>query len=632
MSSSPPSKSQFSLLRERRFGPFFWTQFLGAGNDNVFKFAFTILVTFHAAQFGGGDPRTAAFLIGAIFIAPFLLFSATAGQLADKFEKSLIIRMVKNLEIAIMLVAAAGFVLHAVMLLYLATFLMGLHSTLFGPVKYAYLPQHLRDAELVGGNGLVEMGTFVAILLGTMAGGVLVSIPGNGPVYVAAVCVVIAVAGRIASAYVPTSPPSDAALAIRLNPLSETWRNLQLARGNRAVFLSMLGISWLWFFGATFLTSFSPFAKDVLGGNENVVTLLLAVFSVGIGAGSLLCERLSGHKVEIGLVPFGSIGMSIFALDLYAATHALQPQSLAGVGEFLMHATSWRVLADLFLLAMFAGFYSVPLYALIQTRCEPSHRARIIAANNIINAFFMIGSSLLAGVLLSKGFSIPQLFLVTAILNAAVAVYIYTLVPEFLMRFLCWMLIHTVYRLRKVGVANFPETGPALLTCNHVSFVDALIITAACPRPIRFVMDHNIFRVPLMSFVFRTGRAIPIASAKEDPQLLERAYDAVAQALKDGDLVCIFPEGRITDNGELYPFKGGIARIVERTPVPVVPMALSGLWGSFFSRKDGPAMTRPLRRGLFSRITIKVAPEWAPQTVSAGALRDATAVLRGERR
>ena len=632
MSSSPPSKSQFALLRERRFGPFFWTQFLGAGNDNVFKFAFTILVTFHAAQFGGGDPRTAAFLIGAIFIAPFLLFSATAGQLADKFEKSLIIRMVKNLEIAIMLVAAAGFVMHAVMLLYVATFLMGLHSTLFGPVKYAYLPQHLHDAELVGGNGLVEMGTFVAILLGTMAGGVLVSIPGNGPIYVAVVCVVIAVVGRIASAYVPTSPPSDAALAISLNPLSETWRNLRLARGNRAVFLSMLGISWLWFFGATILTSFSPFAKDVLGGNENVVTLLLAVFSLGIGAGSLLCERLSGHKVEIGLVPFGSIGMSVFALDLYAATHASQPQALAGVGEFLMHATSWRVLADLFLLAMFAGFYSVPLYALIQTRCEPSHRARIIAANNIINAFFMIGSSLLAGLLLSNGFSIPQLFLVTAILNAAVAVYIYTLVPEFLMRFLCWMLIHTVYRLRKEGVANFPETGPALLTCNHVSFVDALIITAACPRPIRFVMDHNIFRIPLMSFVFRTGRAIPIASAKEDPQLLERAYDTVAQALKDGDLVCIFPEGRITDNGELYPFKGGIARIVERTPVPVVPMALSGLWGSFFSRKDGPAMTRPLRRGLFSPITIKVAPEWAPQTVSADALRDATALLRGERR
>ena len=630
MSSAPQSESQFALLTERRFAPFFWTQFLGAGNDNVFKFAFTILVTFHAAEFGGGDPKTAAFMIGAVFIAPFLLFSASAGQLADKFEKSLLIRMVKNLEIAIMLVAAAGFVLHAVPWLYAATFLMGLHSTLFGPVKYAYLPQHLRDHELVGGNGLVEMGTFVAILLGTMAGGVLAAIPGDGPLYVASACVLIALAGRVASGHVPHSPPNDAALKVNWNPFSETWANLKLARENRSVFLSMLGISWLWFFGATFLTSFSPFAKDVLSGNENVVTLLLGVFSIGIGTGSLLCERLSGHKVEIGLVPFGSIGMSVFALDLYAATHALAPAALVGVGTFVSHAANWRVLADLFLLAMFAGFYSVPLYALIQTRCEPSHRARIIAANNILNAFFMIVSSLLAGALLSNGFSIPQLFLVTAILNAAVAVYIYTLVPEFLMRFLCWLLIHSVYRLQKEGVANFPDSGPALLTCNHVSFVDALIITAACPRPIRFVMDHRIFRIPVMSFIFRTGRAIPIAPAKEDAQLLERAYDEVAKALKCGELVCIFPEGRITDTGEIYPFKGGIARILARTPVPVVPLALSGLWGSFFSRKDGPAMTRPLRRGLFARIAIKVAPEWAPQTASADALQAATAALRGD--
>ena len=630
MPANPGEKSQFSLLSERRFWAFFWTQFLGAGNDNVFKFAFTILVTYHAAQFGGGDPKTAAFIIGAVFISPFLLFSATAGQLADKFEKSRLIRLVKNLEIAIMAVAAAGFVSHSVTTLYVATFLMGLHSTLFGPVKYAYLPQHLRADELVGGNGLVEMGTFVAILLGTMAGGALAAIPGDGPVYVAAVCVLLAIAGRVASGFVPLSPASDPALRINWNPFTETWTNLKLARGNRAVFLSMLGISWLWFFGATFLTSFSPFAKDVLGGSESVVTLLLAVFSVGIGAGSLLCERLSGHKVEIGLVPFGSIGMSVFAVDMYFATHALTPGALAGVGQFLSNGANWRVLADLFLLAMFGGFYSVPLYALIQTRCEPSHRARIIAANNILNAFFMIASSLLASTMLRHGFTIPQLFLVTALLNALVAIYIYTLVPEFLMRFLCWMLIHSVYRLRKEGIENIPEAGPALLTCNHVSFVDALVITAGSPRPIRFVMDHNIFKVPLMSFVFRTARAIPIAPAKENPALLERAYDEVARALKEGDLVCIFPEGRITDTGDLYPFRGGVARIIGRTPVPVVPMALSGMWGSFFSRKDGPAMSRPFRRGLLSKVALKVAPEWAPQTVTSDGLQQATAALRGD--
>ena len=656
--SSAP-RGQFDLLKEARFAPFFWTQFAGAANDNIFKFAFTILVTFHAASFGGADPKTAAFLIGAVFIAPFVLFSATAGQLADKFERARLIRFVKTLEIGIMLVAAAGFIGHSVALLYCATFLMGLHSTLFGPVKYAYLPQHLKDHELTGGNGLVEMGTFVAILLGTMAGGALAAMPGDGPVYVAALCVLVAVAGRVIAHWVPHSPAPAPDLRINWNPLTETLATLKLARGNRAVFLSMLGISWLWFFGAMFLTSFSPFAKDVLGGNENVVTLLLAVFSVGIGLGSLLCERMSGHKIEIGLVPFGSFGMSIFAADLYFATQGMQPSAMIeaataamaapglasaagglvegatsatglGAGAFLASAGNWRVLADLFLLAMFGGFYSVPLYALIQTRCEASHRARIIAANNILNALFMIASSLLAAAMLTAGFSIQQLFLVTAVLNALVAIYIYTLVPEFLMRFLCWMLIHTVYRVRKTGLENIPETGPAILTCNHVSFVDALVISASCPRPIRFVMDHNIFKIPVLSFVFRTGKAIPIAPAKEDVAMRDRAFDTAAQALKDGDLVGIFPEGRITDSGEMYPFRAGVMEILKRKPAPVVPLALCGLWGSFFSRKGGAAMSKPFRRGSFARIELKAAPEWAPQTVTPEGLQAVTLQMRGE--
>jgi len=626
----PAEEGQFRLLSERRFAPFFWTQFAGAANDNVFKFAFTIFVTFQAASFGGGDPKTAAFLIGAVFIAPFVLFSATAGQLADKFEKSRLIRFVKSFEVAIMLLAAVGFMQHSVAILYVVTFLMGLHSTLFGPVKYAYLPQHLKDRELVGGNGLVEMGTFVAILLGTMLGGALAGMQGDGAVYVAAVCLLLAIAGRVIAGWVPDSPAPEPNLSINWNPISETLANLKLAKSNRAVFLSMLGISWLWFFGATFLTSFSPFAKEVLGGNEAVVTLLLAVFSVGIGTGSLLCERMSGHKIEIGLVPFGSIGMTVFAVDLYFASSGLKPEGLAGVMTFLSTGTHWRILADLFLLAMFGGFYSVPLYALIQTRCEPSHRARIIAANNILNAMFMIASSLLAAVLLKGGFSIPQLFLVTALLNALVAIYIYTLVPEFLMRFLCWLLIHSVYRLRKSGLQHIPETGPAIITCNHVSFVDALVIMAASPRPIRFVMDHNIFKVPVLSFVFRTAKAIPIAPAKENIALRDQAFDDAARALRDGDLVGIFPEGRITDTGDLYPFRPGVMEILKRQPAPVVPMALCGLWGSFFSRKGGRAMTKPFRRGAFASIALKVAPEWAPQLVQPEALQAATLDMRGD--
>ena len=622
--------SQYGLLRERRFLPFFLVQFCGAANDNAFKFAFTALATYSAAEWGGLTPATAGPLIGGIFILPFLLFSATAGQLADKYDKARLIRLVKNLEILFMLGIAAGFVWRVPALLFAGVFLMGMHSTLFGPTKYAYLPQHLAEEELVGGNGIVEMGTFVAILLGTMLGGILVAIPGDGPGYVALVSLALAVAGRVAAAFVPASPAPAPNLRINWNPVSETLANLRHAHGNRTVFLSLLGISWMWFFGSVFLTTFTGFAKESLGGDEKVVTLMLAVFSIGIGLGSLACERLSGHKVEIGLVPFGSIGMSAFAIDLWLASKDFVPHALVGPAAFLADSSHWRVLVDLFLLAMFAGFYSVPLYALIQSRSDASHRARIIAANNILNALFMVVSALVSAALLEAGLSLPQLYLVLGLFNAAVALYIYLQVPEFLMRFIVWMLIHTVYRLDKTGLERIPEHGPAVIVCNHVSFVDALVIAAACPRPIRFVMDHNIFKLPVLSFVFRTGRAIPIASAREDPEMTKRAFETVAEALRDGDLVGIFPEGRITDTGQFYPFKNGISRILEQTPVPVVPMALRGLWGSFFSRKDGRAMSKPWRLRPLRRIALAVGDPVPAAAASPAALQQVVGALRGE--
>src|SRR5471032_723993 len=622
---------QFRLLRERRFAPFFWTQFLGALNDNVFKVGFTSLVTFQAARFSGVDPKTAAFLISAIFIIPFVLFSATSGQVADKYDKATLTRFVKTFEIVVMLIGGAGFMLHSAPLLYACTFLMGVHSTVFGPVKYAYLPQHLQPSELVGGNGLVEMGTFVAILIGTIIGGAAAGLTEHGAMLLAASCVTVALIGRVASGFVPKTAALQPDLKINWNPFSETWRNLALARHDRTVFLSLLGISWLWFVGATFLTSFFNFAKDVLSANPDVVTVLLGTFSIGIGIGSLMCEKLSKRRVEIGLVPLGSIGISVFAIDLFFASHGIAPAGhLMGVGEFLQIGVHWRILADLFLLAMFGGFYSVPLYALIQSRSEPSHRARIIAANNILNAFFMIVASLMAKALLDSGVTLPQLFLVVGLMNAAVAAYIYLLVPEFLMRFICWLLVHTFYRLDKCVLNIIPGKGPAVLVCNHVSFVDPLVLLAASPRPIRFVMDHRIFRTPIISFVFRTGKAIPIASAKEDEGLLNEAYEKVAEALANGELVGIFPEGRITDSGELYPFRGGIRRIVERTPVPVIPLALKGLWGSFFSRRDGPAMSKPFRRGTFSRIALEAGRAVEPAQATPEALQATVQAMRGD--
>jgi 1-acyl-sn-glycerol-3-phosphate acyltransferase len=625
---SQQTTSQFQLLTQRRFAPFFWTQFLGAGNDNIFKFAFTVLATYHAAEWGGLQPALAGPVIGGLFILPFVLFSATSGQLADKYDRALIARWVKNLEIGFMLVIAAGFIWKIPACLFLGVFLMGCHSTLFGPAKFAYLPQHLADTELTGGNGLVEMGTFVAILLGTMLGGALVGMGGQGPMYVAIVSLAVAVLGRVAAGFIPASPAPVPDLKVNWNPVSETVANLKIANRNRPVFLSMIGISWLWFFGSIFLTSFTGFAKEVLSGNEQVVTLLLAVFSIGIGLGSVLCEKMSGHKIEIGLVPFGSIGMTLFAVDLYFASRGMKSGALIGAAEFIKIGANWRIMADLFLLAMFAGFYSVPLYAMMQARTEKDFRARIIAANNILNALFMVVASLMAAAILKGGLSIPELFLTVAIMNAAVALFIYKLVPEFLMRFMVWMLIHTFYKLDKKGLQNIPDEGPCVVVCNHVSFVDALVIGGAIQRPVRFVMDHRIFKVPLLSFFFRTAGTVPIAPAKEDPEMLERAYDKIAAYLEEGEIVCIFPEGRITDNGEMYPFKKGIQRIVERTPVPVIPMALQGLWGSFFSRWGGTAMRYP--RGFFSRIALSVGGAVAPQAATPEALQASVTALRGD--
>jgi 1-acyl-sn-glycerol-3-phosphate acyltransferase len=626
-------ESQFRLLGQRRFAPFFWTQFLGAMNDNVFKIGFTSLVTYQAARFSGVDPKTAAFLISAIFILPFVLFSATSGQIADKYDKALLTRLVKTFEIGVMLVGGAGFWLHSAPLLYLCTFLMGVHSTVFGPVKYSYLPQHLSKAELVGGNGMVEMGTFVAILVGTIVGGAGAGFAEHGAVVLACACIAIALIGRAVSGFVPATPAPQPELRINWNPVSETWRNLKLAHENRTVFLSLLGISWLWFVGATFLASFFNFAKDVLSADPDVVTVLLATFSIGIGLGSLLCERLSKRRIEIGLVPLGSIGMSVFAIDLFFASHALPPAGhLLGVGEFLARLAHWRVLADLFLLAMFGGFYSVPLYALIQSRSQPSHRARIIAANNILNALFMIVSALMAMGLTTAGFSIPAIFLVTALLNVVVAAYIYSLVPEFLLRFIAWLLVHTFYRIRLVHAERIPEEGAAVLVCNHVSFVDALVIMAESPRPIRFVMDHQIFRSPFVGWLFRHAKAIPIAPAHQDAALLARAYELCAQALADGELVCIFPEGKLTRTGDLNPFRHGVSEIVRRSPAPVIPMALRGLWGSVFSRAVDAHWPRPIRKGVMSRLSLAVGEPIDPALATPEKLQQLVTELRGVRK
>jgi 1-acyl-sn-glycerol-3-phosphate acyltransferase len=451
-------------------------------------------------------------------------------------------------------------------------------------------------------------------------------VPEIGAHHVGFSCVALALLGRAMSHYVPATPATDPGLQINWNPFTETWRNLVLARGNVVVFRSLLGISWMWFFGAVFLSQFPSFAKDVLHGNEQVASLLLMVFSIGIGTGSLLCEVLSRRHVEIGLVPLGAIGMSVFSIDLYLASRGLPPAAGLGLAEFLAMPAHWRVLGDLTLLSLFAGLYSVPMYALIQMRSQPTHRARIIAANNILNALFMIASAVIAGALLAAGFTIPQMFLLVGLANAVVAFHIFMLVPEYLLRFVAWVASRLVYRFRVRGDAHIPTEGAAVIVCNHVSFVDAVLLMAASPRPIRFLMDHRIFKVALLGWLFRLAKAIPIAPQKDDPVAYEAAFAAATSALREGELLAIFPEGGITRDGQLQPFKRGVMKILELAALeglnpPVIPMGLTNLWGSFFSRveeRDGErvAMVRPFRRGSFTRVGLNVGAPGAPGWVA----------------
>lgn len=435
--------NQFSLLKETRFRPFFFTQFLGAFNDNVFKTALITLVAFHAANLTDMSGKMLATLLPGVFILPFFLFSATAGQVADKYEKSQLIRFVKVFEIVLMLFASAGFFLHNIWLLCTALFMMGTHSTLFGPVKYSYLPQHLKAHELIGGNGMVEMGSFIAILLGQVLGAWLATI-NNHELFTSIAILAIAVLGYLTSRGVPQSPAADSQLNINWNPITETIKSIRLIWGQQNIWLTIIAISWFWFYGATIVAQLPNLAKTVLNGDESLFILLLSLFSIGIGAGSLLCEKLSKGKLELGLVLFGAIGLSIFAVDLYSTSTSIH-EAYRGISttinyqQFLSIFANWRLLADVALIGLFGGFYIVPLYVYLQTHANSGFQSRVIAANNIVNALFMVLSAGFSVAIMNDGHSIPQLFLATALLNVIVAIYLCIRQPDYLISFMRWI-------------------------------------------------------------------------------------------------------------------------------------------------------------------------------------------------
>jgi 1-acyl-sn-glycerol-3-phosphate acyltransferase len=623
--------SQFSLLAKRRFAPFFWTQALGAFNDNAFRNAMVMLVAFQMAL---PDAQVSLYtnLAPALFILPYFLFSATAGQIAEKFEKTRLIRYVKLFEIAAMVVAAIGFFTHHVSLLLVVLFLMGMHSTMFGPIKYSILPQALERGELVGGNALVETGTQLAMLIGMIVGNSLMLIAGYGTLAASLTTIGIAVAGYLVSRSIPAAPATAPDLKFNWNPLSETWRVLKLTHEDRAIYNAVLGISWFWFFGTVMIAQLPNYTRHVLGGDGSVNTLALTLFSIGTGVGSLLCEKLSGKRVEIGLVPMGAFGLTVFAVDLFFAHPAAAVSSVSRDWmAFLAAPGAWRVVLDLTMIGAFAGFYVVPLFAFVQSRAPRERLSRIIAGNNIVNALLICAASAFGIGLTLLGLSIPTIFLITGLINIAVAVYIFTLVPEFMMRFITWVLVHTLYRVRVDGLKNVPDEGAALVVCNHVSFMDPLILMASVRRPMRFVMYYKIFNIPVLNFVFRTAKAIPIAGRHEDEAQLKRAFDLIDEALAAGEVVCIFPEGGLTSDGDIATFRPGVDQILARRPVPVVPLALRGMWGSIFSRRDSAMHRSRLPRRFWSRIELVGGSPLPASEANASVLEARVSELRGNK-
>ena len=599
----------------KRFFPYFVTQCLGALNDNIYKNILLLMVTYSQIDSLPMSVDLFVNLAAGLFILPFFLFSAHAGAIADNMDKAKLIRRLKLIELVIMSCAATAIMTQSAILMLVLLFMTGTQSAYFGPVKYALLPQALKSDDLVKGNAWVEIGTFLSILIGTLSAGLLLAVP-NGMIIASCIVITLSLLGFLSSANIP-SLPSKKSDKVKFEPITGLKKTLKLAQKQRGIWMSILAISWFWFMGATYLTQFPNFAREHLFADSTVVSLLLALFSVGIATGSWLCEKLSFNQVELGILPFGILGLTIFSADLLWAVPAIEsfPSQYYDVQSFVAQSSHIRVMIDLFLVGVSGGVFIVPLYAFIQSRSEEGECAQSIAANNIMNALFMVASAAVSILVLSVfELSIVELFAILAVGNFIVAIYVYRQVPEFTQRFISYLLSHCLYRVSVTGRQHIPEQGAALIVANHVSYVDALILMGTSTRPVRFVMDKSISELPVLKHVFRHAGVIPICSPRKCAETYKRAFEQIEQAFSNDEVVCLFPEGRLTSNGELGEFRPGIEKILKRKPVPVIPMALKGLWGSFFSHKNGHALTkRPTR--FWSRIEVNIGELLQPTTL-----------------
>jgi len=597
------------ISSDKRFFPLFWTMFLGALNDNFFKNALIILITYRGISLMDLPSSALVAMAGGIFILPFFLFSATAGQLADKLSKTTLIRVTKITELFVMLVATLGFYTGNYLLLLVTLFLMGTQSTFFGPLKYGIIPQLLGRSELVTGNAFIGGGTFLAILIGTILGGL--SISAKDPILVVSLGVmVVSVLGIIFSFFIEDVEPMDPEVKPDFTFVRPTMDILKLTMSDSKIFHTCIGISWFWFLGAAILSLLPALCKDIFYSSEKVGTMFLASFTIGMGIGSFFAERLSQRRPEVGMAPLALLGMSFFMFDLaYCGLNFSKPVSseLLNLSQFFTYDYSLRALIDLLFVSIFGGMYIIPQFTFLQDYTPRNILSRIIAGNNILNSLFMVSAAILIMVLASSGLNIPKIFIILAGLNFLFSFYNYYVNSAVTIRFISWFIAKIFYRISIEGRENIPESGSVIIAANHVSFIDWILISAASPRPVRFVIDQAFYFSKPLNFWFKQAHLIPIATTKESPEVLENAFTLMKEGLLNGDVLGLFPEGWITRDGQVRKFQPGIRKIVRMDPaVVVVPLVIKGLWGSFFSF-EGKGVLRGIsfkRR----RVILKILP------------------------
>lgn len=588
-----PDTAPRSLMRERSFAPFFWTQATGAFNDNLFKQLLLLLLTYVAVPQHGWSAGVVNNLAAGLFILPFLLFSAWGGALADATDKRRLIIGLKWLELVTMALAAIMIWYQLFIPLLALLLLAGVQAALFGPVKYAILPQQVARNRLMGANAWVELGTFIAILAGTVLAGSLTSLPDSwASIAMGGMLVLVSLVGLV-SAYLVPPAPAKRETRVGWRPLALSIDVMGIAMRRRRLLNTMLGISLFWFLGTSYLTQLPQWVAREPHGDGSVVSFMLGAFAVGIGLGALICARLSAGRIETGLISLGALLIGVAGLDFahHGAMH--YGDRVYPLLTLMKEWRLWWMFLDLVLIGIGGGLLIVPLYMRLQTESEDEIRSRIIAANNILNALFMV---------LASGFGVLVLGIIQATLHFYLAfIALLALVggillalryPAPVLRIAIFIALRCGYRMRLYGRQNIPDTGPALVMCNHVSYMDALMLGGTSPRILRFMMDTPAYESRWLNWFCRIAGAIPVDLSKRNPKDVRRALNEVSTALRNGEIVMIFPEGRLTRDGNIGEFRRGIENILKRDPVPVIPAAISGLWGSWGSYRNG----RPFKR------------------------------------